>query len=170
MYIDIDICIYVYVYVCVYRYTFVHIVVGVQINIKLPCRAGCRPWADSSGAACPRIQQARAALGGEGEINHSIENLKQPHTSTRESTSQHHHTGGNPCVAKWRRRGGLRANRASVSLQDSLNMCTLFTEARDTVGLTRGKPLELYQLATEEERDPGLGWTLVREASKHVQP
>jgi len=46
---------------------------------------------------------------------------KEPHTGTREATSQHHHTGSKPCVAKRRRLGGLKANRASVSLRDSLN-------------------------------------------------
>jgi len=69
--------------------------------------------------------------------------LKEPHTSTstiaiREATSQHHHTGGKPCVAKRRRLGGLRAKRSSVSLRDSLNSCVarFFRSARNC----RGKP------------------------------
>jgi len=35
-----------------------------------------------------------------GSINQSIKILKEPHTSTREATSQHHHTGSKSCVAK----------------------------------------------------------------------
>jgi len=60
-------------------------------------------------------------------IDQSTKLLKEPHTSTREATFQHHHAGSKPfvgltCVAKRRRLGGLRANRASVSLRDSLNI------------------------------------------------
>jgi len=60
-------------------------------------------------------------------INQSIKTLNEPHASTREATSQHHHTGSKPCVAKRRRLGWLMASRASYSL----NMCTLSTEARE---------------------------------------
>jgi len=38
--------------------------------------------------------------------NQSFKILTEPHTSTREATSQYHHTGSKPRVAKRRRMGG----------------------------------------------------------------
>jgi len=87
-------------------------------------------------------------------VNQSINQSEssKSHTSTREATSQHNHTGSKPSVAKRRRLGGLRASRASVSLRDSLHIYTLFTEARKKC---RRKPTQVYHLHKEEERDPG---------------
>ena len=90
-----------------------------------------------------------STAGGDTQTNQLIHQLSSKshtrHTSTREAVSQHHHMGSKPCVAKHRRLGGLRTNRASVSLRDSLKMCTLSTEARETSKF-QGKPPHLYQL------------------------
>jgi len=94
-------------------------------NITILAREYCA-YA-SEGVVLPR---ARGRVSSQS-INQS--KSSKSHTSTREATSQHHHTGGKPCVAKQRRLGGLRAKRASVSLRDSLNICTLFKEACETV-------------------------------------
>jgi len=45
---------------------------------------------------------------GREPINQPIKILKEPHTSTREATSQHHDTGSKPCVAKRRMLGGAK--------------------------------------------------------------
>ena len=65
------------------------------------------------------------------KMNESQSKSSKRHTSTREATFQHNHTGSKPRDAKRRRLGGLRASRASVSLRDSLDVYTLFTKARE---------------------------------------
>jgi len=65
------------------------------------------------------------AVNPHASVNQSIKSSKR-HTSTREATSQRSHMGSKPRDAKRRRLGGLRASRASVSLRDSLFVCTLF--------------------------------------------
>jgi len=83
--------------------------------------------------------------------NQSI-NYQNPQRATHAHTISHIPAPPHGQQTLRRRLGWLRASRASVSLRDSLNIYTLFTEARENC---RGKPLRVYHLHKEEERDPG---------------